>query len=128
MFGTDKDYKNCHANFHVNDGDSQPGCLKTIEDYLTCDHARACDYFHESLDSAQKFRGIRQPLDHDMPVKELLNSKEVDLLGIHSAKLKGHFHVYRNAQPPYALSKKAFMEKIEDLRHPTTKFVNRLLN
>lgn len=43
-----------HADFYVNDGDDQPGCMTHV-----CSHSRSISYFAESLENSQSFKSTR---------------------------------------------------------------------
>lgn len=128
FFGTDTRYGNCHENFVVNGGDSQPGCwskFPDLEDVLTCDHSRASDYFLESLNSEHEFWGIRCPLNPDLiqalnktETQDITYHKDMELIGIHTEETNGTFCVDTNSTAPYALSRDTFLKKLkEEIKH-----------
>lgn len=116
VFGTDTKYGNCHANFYCNGGDSQPGCLKSVSDLLTCDHSRACDYFQESLEPNFEFWGIRCPLNpawkHKLNFQDFMHDTDMDRIGVKSAETNGTFCVDTNSEFPFAMSRFSFLQKI----------------
>lgn len=51
-FGTETKYGDGHANFFMNDGKNQAGCLTAI-----CDHSRTYKYFTLAVSENNKFEG-----------------------------------------------------------------------
>lgn len=46
-----------HADFYVNGGFNQPGCLQNLTEFGSCNHARAPAYYAESISSEEGFWG-----------------------------------------------------------------------
>lgn len=91
-----------HADFIVNGGFMQPGCLN-----IWCSHSRAIQYFQESLKPINRF--IAEKCDDAF--KEYFTKKMLclpctgilDQLGIHSARLSGRYFLETRSSAPYAV-------------------------
>ncbi|XP_050541867.1 lipase member I-like [Daktulosphaira vitifoliae] len=96
---------NGHADFYVNGGTSQPGCVSnSIIQTLSCDHTKVTPYFIESINSNIGFWAV--PCSNrflfnlglcDPPESEYV------LMGEHvTHKARGIFYLTTNAKRPYA--------------------------
>lgn len=89
-----------HANFIMNGGLSQPGCLWPL-----CSHFRSHEYFYEAMFAGHIFPGqkcsgrIKNFLSLVLGMFCSMNS---DRLGIYSERKLGRFYVNTNAKAPYA--------------------------
>lgn len=97
--------KDCgHANFIMNGGFIQPGCLSVL-----CSHSRAHDFFAESLFPENEFIGEQCSGSLKLfLVNNFLKqscSHNSDKLGIYSKRLSGRFFVKTSSSPPYVKSK-----------------------
>lgn len=92
-----------HANFLMNGGENQPGCILP-----TCDHARAHEYFQESLLPDHQFWGI--PC---IPKGVATENKTIDIIGIHSKKKEGTFCVPTNSdsESQFALPREKVVQR-----------------
>uniref|UniRef100_A0A146LBX8 Pancreatic lipase-related protein 1 n=1 Tax=Lygus hesperus TaxID=30085 RepID=A0A146LBX8_LYGHE len=97
---------NGHADFYVNGGTSQPGCLSTsIVKTLSCDHTKVSPYFVESINSKQGFWAVPCPnrVTYNLGLCTPSSIKEYVLMGEHlSHKARGIFYLTTNANKPYA--------------------------
>lgn len=101
--GTLGTLKDCgHADFVLNDGFVQPGCLSVF-----CSHSRAHDYFDESLLRQNIFSGDQCKGTFMNVVEGLFGmqcSSDTDRLGIYTQRKPGSFFVKTNSKSPFALN------------------------
>lgn len=71
------------------------------------------------------------PMNNNVPIKDLMWSREVEKMGVYSARLGGNFSVFTNSESPYSLTDEEFLDKVERLRKesPAYTFIKtKLLN
>lgn len=91
-----------HGNFVMNSGLMQPGCSLLQPG---CSHARALEYFTESLNPNHKFGSYHCENLLKKIYLEFIKQKcshNFDQMGIHSARKSGNYFVKTNAKPPFA--------------------------
>lgn len=97
---------NGHADFYVNGGTSQPGCLSTsLIKTLSCDHTKVTPYFIESINTKAGFWAVPCPnrIQYNLGLCAPTSDKQYVLMGEHvSHKARGIFYLTTNAYRPYA--------------------------
>ncbi|CAH1405629.1 unnamed protein product [Nezara viridula] len=97
---------NGHADFYVNGGTSQPGCLSaSLIKTLSCDHTKVTPYFIESINSKTGFWAVPCPnrIQYNLGLCVPNSDKEYVLMGEHVRRnARGIFYLSTNAYKPYA--------------------------
>ncbi|XP_039285454.1 phospholipase A1 1 [Nilaparvata lugens] len=96
---------NGHADFYVNGGTSQPGCLSTsIIRTLSCDHTKVTPYFIESINSKKGFWAVScaNRVLYNLGLCTGPDAKYYLMGEDASPKLRGIFYLSTNANKPYA--------------------------
>lgn len=95
----------CQADFYVNGGTNQPGCMPSFGDAYLCSHVRVLYIYIESLTAPKAFYGLRcESADNALKKScsnepgAFLNNKENE-----RKKIEGIFHVTTNGESPYGL-------------------------
>lgn len=99
--GTLGTHKDCgHANFIINGGIAQPGCLTPL-----CSHSKSHDYFDEALFPGHIISGAKcsgRVRNFFSDVLGMPCSMDSERLGIYALRKRGRFFVTTNKNPPYA--------------------------
>ncbi|XP_070537996.1 inactive pancreatic lipase-related protein 1-like [Ptychodera flava] len=90
-----------HADFYPNGGENQPGCVG--EDADNCDHARACEFYIESVNSDCKFLSCG-PCERGEWVTCNTCNPVCNYMGYHAVPdSHGVFYLETNAEYPFCM-------------------------
>lgn len=117
--GTLGTHKDCgHANFIINGGAAQPGCLTPL-----CSHSKSHDYFDEAMFPGHVISGTKCSGHVRNFIADILGlpcSMDSERLGIYATRKRGRFFVTTNKDPPYA----QLVMKVRETRRSAVKFAD----
>ena len=96
----------CHADFFVNRGSIQPGCLNIFEN-INCSHKRSILYYIEALRNQEAFYG-KSCSDFQLVLSGSCNDEPGEFMGhIKNAenKIQGIFSLFTNKRFPFGRGK-----------------------
>lgn len=112
-------HKDCgHANFIVNGGLAQPGCITPF-----CSHALSHDYFDEAMFNGHIFSGVKctgRMRHFFSKIFGMSCTKDTERLGIYSQRNPGRYFIRTKEAAPYA---PLVLDMDEIIVDPDTKLV-----